>query len=92
MCSGGKVSACPERSTSPAGAKNESECTCSPGYFEPQGNPRTLGPDCVTCPADYYCPGVSGCVAVCLSLCVCAGLCELTWVGEWLERLADMCE
>jgi len=50
--------ACPANSNSPAGSDDGTDCQCNPGYSEPVASPDPgLGPSCVICAENSYCPG-----------------------------------
>ena len=50
--------ACPANSNSPAGSDDGTDCQCNPGYYEPVASPDPgLGPSCVICAENSYCPG-----------------------------------
>jgi len=55
---GTSMQSCTDHSNSPKGSDDGSDCQCDAGFYEPlEADDRSVGPDCVLCPPDTYCPG-----------------------------------
>jgi len=49
---------CTLNSNSPRGSDDGTDCLCNAAYYEPtESDDPSLGPDCVLCPPNTYCPG-----------------------------------
>jgi len=62
-CPGGlnNISRCTPNSNSPTRSDDGTDCQCVPGHYEPvPSETPLLGPDCVPCAKDTYCPGGAG--------------------------------